>query len=89
MAIAATTTGVLHWGQKQQVGETDRSSWYDTTTYRVPVTGTVDTWKIKQSLRKHKFPPQHNVFGGYCSLGNVTDNNDGTVNVEVVYHIGN
>jgi hypothetical protein len=80
-------TGILHWGQKK-VEKTQMSSYYDHTYYRIPVTGTVDIGKIYRVLREHKYPPQHNVFGGYCSLGTITDNHDGTVTVEDIYHIG-
>jgi len=80
--------GILHWGQKVVI-DTNQSSWYDHTYYRVPVTGTIDTGKIASALRDKHFPPQHNYFGGYCSLGTVSDNGDGTVKVEVIYHIGN
>ena len=81
-------TGILHWGRKEQL-RTEQSSWYDYTIYKVPVTGDIDINKIASTLRDHKFPATHNYFGGYCSLGTVKDNGDGTVNVEVIYHIGN
>ncbi len=78
---------VLHWGKKVEVKQ-ERSSYYDSTWYDVPVTGKVDIRKIYNALREKYFPPYHNVFGGYCSLGGVTDNGNGSVRVEVVYHIG-
>lgn len=78
---------VLHWGKKVEAKQ-ERSSYYDVTYYDVPVTGKVDCSKISQALRDRYFPPYHNVFGGYCSLGSVADNGNGTVRVEVVYHIG-
>lgn len=88
--MARTTTaqtGTLHWGQRQEVSGS-QSAWYDTTVYRVPVSGTIDTWKIKQALVNTKYPPQHNYFGGYCSVGSVTEVQPGTVDVEIIYHIG-
>lgn len=78
---------IIHWGRKVEVGAR-MTSYHDITYYDVPVTGTVDISKISQALRDRYFPPHHNVFGGYCSLGIVTDNGNGTVRVEVVYHIG-
>jgi hypothetical protein len=79
---------ILHWGRKVQDGNTVQSSYYDHTYYTVPVTGTVNIAKIHQALRDKYFPPHHNVFGGYCSLGSITDNGNGSVRVEVIYHIG-
>lgn len=58
----------------------------------MPVTGTVDTGKIHTALRKEYRAGESNArlgkFGGWCSVGSVKDNGDGTVEVEIVYHIG-
>lgn len=82
--------GVLHWGKAVQVGKTVQSAWYDTTVMRASVTGTVDTGKIHAAMRKYFYHPglSGSSVGGYCSVGTVKDNGDGTVDVEVVYHIG-
>lgn len=75
------------WSQKTLV-KTEQSSWYDHTFYRVPVLGTVDLAKIKNALFDKLYRASHGKFGGGTSLGTVSDNGDGSVTVEVIYHIG-
>ena len=80
--------GVLKWGQKERV-DSFKSNWYDHTVYRAPVQGTIDTGAIHSALADfYRHPLSGWSVGGYVSVGKVTDNGDGTVNVETLYHIG-
>lgn len=86
---APKANGVLHWGQRTKVGDTVQSAWYDHDTFRVPVTGTVDTGRIHKALyRRWANGLTGSSVGGYITPGKVIDNGDGTVNVERIYHLG-
>lgn len=81
----------LHWEEREHVGS-NPSAWYDHTYYKVKVDGKIDTGLIHAALT-HKWDVGGNAarlgkFGGYCSVGQVKDNGDGTVTIESVYHIG-
>ena len=78
----------LQWGQRQQVDH-KMSAWYDHTFYRVPVVGTIDTTRIAAALnRAWRTSLTGTAVGGYRTCADVADNGDGTVTVEVLYHIG-
>lgn len=66
------------------------SAWYNHSFYKVPVDGPVNTGAIHRYLSGMFHHPglSGSSVGGYCSCSSVTDNGDGTVTVEVLYHIG-
>ena len=81
----------LHWGEREKV-DYKQSAWYNHTFYRVTVSGDVDTSAIRTALHKRMRPGEANArlgkFGGWNSIGSVEDNGNGSVTVEVLYHIG-
>jgi hypothetical protein len=83
--------GAVLW-DKREVMETKQSSWYDHTMYRVPILGKPDIYKftsdLNQKYNKRAGSLLGSSVGGYCTLGSVKDNGDGTLMVEEIYHIG-
>jgi len=76
---------VLDWEAKEHV-ESRQSSYYDHSTYRVPLKGEHEQQTVVNLLHA-AYKPQFNKFGGYTSVGSVTF--DGAfVLVELIYHIG-
>lgn len=81
----------IDWESKKQIGHT-QSAWYDHTFYKVKVNGKIDTSLIRNAINC-KWQVGANAaslgkFGGWCSIGDVTDNGDSTITIEEIYHIG-
>jgi hypothetical protein len=79
--------GVLKWGKKQII-DGNQSSYYDHTWYEVPFSGEFNAGAIRTALSK-RYPNTGNYFGGYTTVGNVSQMNSEFVKVELVYHVGN
>jgi len=89
--MATRTVGVMHWGQRTLLKERFKmSAWYDHTFYRVPVTGPVDVGRMHTALhaRYTRSGNFGSAAGGFTSVSSIEDNGDGSVTVEVLYHIG-
>lgn len=77
-------------GDNERLG-TDRSSYYDTTTYRLRVNGAgIDARTVRRVLseRDGHSMAYLGAAGGYSTVGLVTLDSDGSFIVESVYHIG-
>lgn len=90
--VTLPAIGILHWGEREQVGRYVMSAWYHHTYYRTAISGEVDVGRIRQALHDRMKPGHANArlgkFGGWSSIGDVQDLGDGTVVVELLYHIG-
>ena len=79
------------WDKRERL-ETKQSAWYDHTMYRVPIVGKPDINRFYSELSKKYNKGAGSLLGssvgGYCTLGSVKDNGDGTLMVEEIYHIG-
>lgn len=69
---------------------TDQSAWYDTTLYQMLLPAGESASHVRHILAGGDglTMASYGKFGGYSTIGRVTDNGDGTLNVESVYHIG-
>lgn len=78
------------WRDRVAVGDMDRGAYYDTTTYRValPPGVSANAYRTVIARGDGRSMYAYGSFGGYSTIGNVTDNGDGTANVQSVYHIG-
>jgi hypothetical protein len=68
----------------------DRGAYYDTTTYRVRLPKGITASQYRSVIAKGdgQSMASYGSFGGYSTIGNVTDQGDGTALVTSVYHIG-
>lgn len=83
----------LKWGKREQIGDPKRSAYYDTTTYRVPVTEPVTDDRGAERIRKALYNRWRNSLtgwsvGGYVTPQVRTTDDPLTVEVDQVYHIG-
>jgi hypothetical protein len=79
---------VIKWGKKQLIeGSVKQSSWYDTSEYKVPYTGTFDYKRIWEALYQ-RFPQRFTRFGGYTTVSEITDLGEGFMKIQLCYHIG-
>jgi hypothetical protein len=84
---------LLHWGQRERIGEMVRSAWYDTTTYRVPVNVPITDRAGAELIRKALYTRWATSLtgwsvGGYSTPAVRHTDDPFTVEVDVVYHIG-
>jgi hypothetical protein len=78
----------VQWDAKELLkGESVQSSYYDSSFYSVPFTGSYSHSDIYEQLSP-RYRSTGNVFGGYSTLGTITQLDDTHARVEVVYHIG-
>jgi len=81
----------LRWDERERIDH-KMSAWYDHTFYKVPVDRKPDTYLLRNALNGHWQVGAHAAacgkFGGWNSVGQIADNNDGSVTIEVLYHIG-
>jgi hypothetical protein len=78
------------WRSSAVRGDTVRSSYYDTTTYTFTVPFDADATVVRDALahRDGDNMYAYGSFGGYSTIGHVTEIAPRTFAVESVYHIG-